>query len=271
MKKKAQEGLQKQLKAKWKEKEMHGQYAKRLEDGDVDQHQSNKWLKTSGLKSETEGLIIAAQDQAIKTKYLQAKIIKNGSDPNCRICGRFQETVDHITSGCPELAKTEYLHRHNKVAAYIHWNICKSQNIQVTEKWYDHNPETVVDNGNTTIIWDMPVHTDREIKANRPDIIIKWKDSKSCLLIDVSIPTDKNTSVKVVEKLSKYKDLEIEIERMWGMKTTTVPVVIGALGIIKKGTEDLLKKFPGNIKLQELQKTTLLGTAHILRKVLSMK
>ena len=63
----------------------------------------------------------------------------------------------------------------------------------------------------------MPIQTDREIKANRPDIVIKDKQEKSCLLIDMSIPTEKNTSVKVTEKLSKYKDLEIEIERMWGM------------------------------------------------------
>ena len=50
----------------------------------------------------------------------------------------------------------------------------------------------------------------------------------------MSIPTEKNTSVKVTEKLSKYKDLEIEIEWMWGMKATTIPVVIGALGLIKR-------------------------------------
>ena len=57
---------------------------------------------------------------------------------------------------------------------------------------------------------------------------------KSCLLIDMSIPTEKNTSVKVTEKLSKYKNLEIEIERMWGMEATTIPVVIGALGLMKR-------------------------------------
>ena len=39
----------------------------------------------------------------------------------------------------------------------------------------------------------------------------------------------------IAEKLSKYKDLEIEIARMWGMKMLIVPVVIGALGVIKKG------------------------------------
>ena len=86
---------------------------------------------------------------------------------------------------------------------------------------------------NITILWDMSIQTDREIKANRPDIVIKDKQEKSCLLIDMSIPTEKNTSVKVTENLSKYKDLGIEIERMWGTKTTTIPVVIGALGLIK--------------------------------------
>ena len=55
----------------------------------------------------------------------------------------------------------------------------------------------------------MPIQTDREIKANRPDIVIKDKQEKSCLLIDMFIPTEKNSSVKVTEKLSKYKDLEI--------------------------------------------------------------
>ena len=58
------------------------------------------------------------------------------------------------------------------------------------------------------------MQTDREIKASRPDTVIKDKQEKSCLLIDMPIPTEKNTSVKVTEELSKYKDLEIEIERM---------------------------------------------------------
>ena len=63
----------------------------------------------------------------------------------------------------------------------------------------------------------------------------------------------------------------IEIEKMWGMNTTTIPVVLGALGLVKKGMEKYISKIPGNISIQEAQKCALLGTAHILRRILSIK
>ena len=121
------------------------------------------------------------------------------------------------------------------------------------------------------ILWDMPIQTNCEIRANRPDIVIKNKQEKSYLLINMSIPTEKNTSVKVIGNRSKYKDLEVEIERMRGMKAITIPVVIGALGLIKKGLEEYIQQIPGNIKIHEQQKITLFGTSRILRKALSMK
>ena len=96
------------------------------------------YLKSGGLKSETEGFIIAAQDQPIKTNYYRHNILNDGKDPMCRICGQYQQTIDHIDAACPELAKTEYLHRHDKAASYLHWNICKELNINVEEKWYEH-------------------------------------------------------------------------------------------------------------------------------------
>ena len=70
----------------------------------------------------------------------------------------------------PELAKTEYLPRHDKAASYLHWNICKELNVNVEEKWYEHEPQTVTKRDNITILWDMPIQTDREIKANRPEL-----------------------------------------------------------------------------------------------------
>ena len=87
------------------------------------------------------------------------------------------------------------------------------------ERWYEHEPKTVTEIENVTILWDMPFHTYRTIAANMPDIALKNKKDKTCLLIDMTILLDTNTSVKTTEKLTKYKDLEIEVERMLGLKT----------------------------------------------------
>ena len=113
------------------------------------------------------------------------------------------------------------------------------------------NPRLSPENDSVTILWDMPIHTDRTIAANRLDIVLKNKKDKTCLLIDMAIPLNSNTSVKTMEKLTKYKDLEIEVERMWGLQTTTVPVVMGALGTIKKDMESYSNKISGNINIRE--------------------
>jgi hypothetical protein len=57
---------------------------------------------------------------------------------------------------------------------------------------------------------------------------------KKCTLIDVAIPTDRNVVQKEAEKKLKYKSLCIEIQRMWNLKCTIIPVIIGATGIIKR-------------------------------------
>ncbi|XP_069997623.1 uncharacterized protein [Penaeus vannamei] len=116
----------------------------------------------------------------------------------------------------------------------------------------------------------MQIHTDKTIAANKPDIVIKDKKLKKCTIIDMAVPSERNTSIKAIEKLSKYKDLEIEIQKMWSMKTEVIPVVIGALGLVKKGLDKYSNKIPGNISICEVQKIALLGTANILRKVLSI-
>ena len=211
---------------------------------------------------------------SIKAKHqdhTHNKIIKDGTDPKCRMCNEFEETIDHIVAGCPVLANTEYIQRHDKAAGYIHWRICKHYHFSTADKWYEHKPEKVTENEAATVLWDMPVNTDKEIKANRPDIIIKDKIEKKCIMIDMSIPSERNASIKEVENLSKYKNLYIEVTKMWQMKTTTAPIVVGALGLIKRGLEKYIRQFPGHIRIEELQKIALLGSAHILRRMLSIK
>ena len=70
------------------------------------------------------------------------------------------------------------------------------------------------------------------------------------------------------DKILKYKDLTIEIQRMWNVKTKVIPVIIGATGTVSKSFRKYVSNIPGKHEVKELQKTAVLGTAHILRKVL---
>jgi hypothetical protein len=68
---------------------------------------------------------------------------------------------------------------------------------------------------------------------------------------------------------NKYKDLAIEIQRLWNVKATVIPVIIGATGTISKSFRKYVSNIPGNHDVKEVQKTAVLGTAHILREVLT--
>ena len=82
------------------------------------------------------------------------------------------------------------------------------------------------------MLWKQAVHTDREVTANRPDIIIKNTKEKICKLIDVAISADRNVVQKEAEKKLKYKSFCIEIQRMWNPKRTIISVLIGATAIV---------------------------------------
>jgi hypothetical protein len=73
---------------------------------------------------------------------------------------------------------------------------------------------------------------------------------------------------KEAEKILKYKDLIIEIQRMWNVKTKVTPVIIAATGTISKSFRKYLSSVPGKHDIKEIQKTAILGTAHTLREVL---
>lgn len=46
-------------------------------------------------------------------------------------------------------------------------------------------------------------------------------------------PADENICLKEIEKLSKYKDMEVKITRIWSLETESLPIIVGALGLIK--------------------------------------
>jgi hypothetical protein len=112
------------------------------------------------------------------------------------------------------------------------------------------------------------MQTDRTIPNNKPDIIMRDNEKATCMLIDVAIPGDRNVIKKEAEKILNYKDLITEIQRMWNVKTQVTPVITGATGTISKSFSKYLSSIPGKHDTKELQKTAILRTAHVLRKVL---
>ena len=63
------------------------------------------WLSKDDIKAEIENEIVAAQDQALQTKYYATKLFSTETDSKCRLCQKFYETIDHTISACPILTK----------------------------------------------------------------------------------------------------------------------------------------------------------------------
>ena len=120
----------------------------------------------------------------------------------CRLCKQHPETIAHVISGCNSLAATKYTFRHNQVAKYIHWNILKDNNIKVNDNWLQHEPEKSTIKDNITIMWDLPIITDKKVMSNQPDIIIHDTENNTCQIIDIAIPN----SLNIISKGAKeYK------------------------------------------------------------------
>jgi len=64
------------------------------------------------------------------------------------------------------------------------------------------------------------------------------------MLIDVAISGERNVIKKEAEKILKYKDLAIEIQRIWNVKTKMIPVIIGATGTISKSFRKYVSNIP---------------------------
>ena len=193
---------------------MHEQYRRLTEQPPVDMKETYGWLKAAALSAATGGLVVAAQEQALRTRYYERKILHRNVSPTCRMCSVDLETVDHIVAGCSSLAPVDYTDRHNQVASIIHWDVCRHFGVPVESRWYRHHPDRLVETNDITMMWDTTIPTARKIKANRPDICLRNRKTNTCLLIDISCPADGNIGKKHAEKLAKYSDLRVEISHV---------------------------------------------------------
>ena len=67
----------------------------------------------------------------------------------------------------------------------IHWEMCKKFQFDHTNKWYMHNPATVLENDMHQLLWDFNIQTDRLIPARRPDLIIINKKKRESAKLSI--------------------------------------------------------------------------------------
>ena len=97
-------------KQKWEVKQLYGRFKR------IINNKTWTWLRKGNFKRETESLLMAAQNNAIRTNHIKARIDKTQQNSKCRLCGNRDETINHIISGCSKLAQKEYKTRHDWVA-----------------------------------------------------------------------------------------------------------------------------------------------------------
>ncbi|XP_044760829.1 uncharacterized protein LOC123318276 [Coccinella septempunctata] len=263
---------QQKLLSEWKSKQLHGRFCRALDEPHVDKPASVRWLTQGYLNPETEGSMIAIQDQVVKTRNYSKFILKEDiQSDQCRLCAEKTETIDHIISGCTKLAKTRYIERHNQVAKIVYLELLKMCGMEHDDTpYYKYEPNAVRENVQFKIYWDKTILTNRTVQHNRPDITLVDRRKKKTYLIDVAVPSAHNLQQKYEEKLLKYEILAQDVRQIWGMQSVDiVPLIISGVGIIPKTLKSNLSKLsiPENTYVQ-MQKAVILQTAAIVRSVI---
>ena len=138
-------------------------------------------------------------------------------------------------------------------------------------------PSTYPRNDTHKLLWDFDVETDPLISARRPNHIIinnnnnnnnNNKNKRIFKIVNFAVPADHRIKLKEYEKKDKYLDLARELKKMWNMKVTIIPIVIGAFGTVTKGLLEELEDLEVGSRVETIQTTALLRTTRILRRVL---
>ena len=111
---------------------------------------------------------------------------------------------------------------------------------------------------------DFSIQTD-VIEARRPDLVVVDEKERSCKIIDFAVPGDSRIEEKEKDKIKKYQDMGIELQKIWNVKVKIIPLVVGTLGAMPKQFGNRLKQIGITVGAAQGQKIVLLGKARILR------
>ena len=112
------------------------------------------WLRKGNLKSESESLLIVAENNAIRSK---GRIYKRQQNSKYRLSCNGDKTINHIISEFSKLVLNEYKTWHDWVGQVICWELCKKFLLDHTYKWYMHNPTSVLENETHKLLYDFDI------------------------------------------------------------------------------------------------------------------
>ena len=167
-------------KQKWEGKQLYGRLKRLINN--ISHTKTKTWLRKWNPKRETESLLIAAQDNAIRTNHIKARIDKTQRNSKCRLCGDRDETINHIISQISKLAQKDFMTKHEWVGKVIHWEIFRKFQFAHTNKWYMHNPAPVLEKYSHKLLWDFNIQADHLLQSRTPDLIIIHKKRGSAKL-----------------------------------------------------------------------------------------
>ena len=185
-------------KQKWEGKQLYGRFKRLINIISLDK--TRMWLRKGNINIATEYLLIAAQNNAVRTSHIKARIDKTQENSKCRLYGDKDEAINHI-SNCNKLTEKNYKTRHGWVGKVIYWEMSKKFKFHHTNKCYMHHPAPVLENNTYKLVWDFDIHTDHLISARRPDQIIinKKKKKRTCQIVDFVVPADHRINKKEFE------------------------------------------------------------------------
>ena len=226
------------------QKKIHGVFFKQCLEPDRDTSGCHIWLSDGRLRADTEALIVAAQDGVIHTRAYQVRVLKLDVPQTCRVCHSAPETVGHVLSCCEPLSWTLYKQRHDRVLYQMVLMLCKKHNITVPEslRWGPSGWDgvAVLEGSEVRLVVDLSIPTDRQLTERRPDLVAYYRELRRIVIYEVACAWEPLIEERQREKRGKYRELAADLATQWpGWKVQTTPVVVGDLGSLGSLREEL--------------------------------
>ena len=196
----------------------------------------------------------------------------------CRLCHKVDETVKHLLSNCEHFVSVDYIRRHNKALQYILFPLLLANKfIDNCPAWY--SPIIIkprYENENVIILWDIPEYAgaedEDENRILRPDGKIIFKQDRTVLILEMSVPWIQNRESKLIEKVEKYKGVLRNLKTEYpGFKVEQATFIIDVLGGYSAHLKSNMAKIGYNSDIIEmimikLQKIVLSEARHIVNQ-----